>query len=84
MPPKSELKVISVHLPEPYVNGLDELVSLKLYPNRSEAIRVAIRDLLRKELWERSPRLALAREASAELERRGRKAYARLGRPTGQ
>ncbi|MEM4699727.1 MAG: ribbon-helix-helix domain-containing protein [Candidatus Nezhaarchaeales archaeon] len=84
MPPKSELKVISVHLPEPYLDGLNELVSLKLYPSRSEAIRVAIRDLLRKELWERSPKLSLAKEASADLGRRGRKAYAGLARPTGR
>jgi Arc/MetJ-type ribon-helix-helix transcriptional regulator len=34
-----------------YVNSLDKLVELGMYPSRSEAIRVAIRDLLRRELW---------------------------------
>ncbi|NHJ13240.1 MAG: ribbon-helix-helix protein, CopG family [Candidatus Thorarchaeota archaeon] len=34
-----------------YVSGLDRLVELGMYPSRSEAIRVAIRDLLRRELW---------------------------------
>jgi Arc/MetJ-type ribon-helix-helix transcriptional regulator len=34
-----------------YVDGLDKLVELGMYPSRSEAIRVAIRDLLRRELW---------------------------------
>jgi len=52
VPPRGELKVLSVHLPDTYIEGLAELVNLKLYANRSEAIRVAIRDLLRRELWE--------------------------------
>jgi antitoxin ParD1/3/4 len=34
-----------------YVKGLDKLVEIGMYPSRSEAIRVAIRDLLRRELW---------------------------------
>jgi len=50
---KNELRVLTVHLPEAYIQGLDELVNKRLYPNRSEAIRVAVRDLLRAELWER-------------------------------
>jgi hypothetical protein len=33
--------------------GLDKLVEIGMYPSRSEAIRVAIRDLLRRELWPR-------------------------------
>jgi Arc/MetJ-type ribon-helix-helix transcriptional regulator len=36
---------------EIYVKGLDKLVDIGMYPSRSEAIRVAIRDLLRRELW---------------------------------
>ncbi|MEM4699695.1 MAG: ribbon-helix-helix domain-containing protein [Candidatus Nezhaarchaeales archaeon] len=52
MSSKSELKIVTVHLPESYVEGLDALVSLRRYPNRSEAIRVAVRDLLKAELWE--------------------------------
>ncbi|MHA2169372.1 MAG: ribbon-helix-helix domain-containing protein [Candidatus Kariarchaeaceae archaeon] len=34
-----------------FLHGLDELVRLQKYPNRSEAIRVAIRDMLKDELW---------------------------------
>ena len=49
--PKGELKILTVHLPDTYVKGLDELVSRRLYPNRSEAIRMAVRDLLKSELW---------------------------------
>jgi Arc/MetJ-type ribon-helix-helix transcriptional regulator len=52
VPPRGDLKVLSVHLPDTYIEGLAELVNLKFYANRSEAIRVAIRDLLRRELWE--------------------------------
>ena len=48
------MRLISVKIPEAYLEGLDILVRIKrLYPNRSEAIRVAIRDLLRRELWEK-------------------------------
>ncbi|MFX0169292.1 MAG: ribbon-helix-helix domain-containing protein [Candidatus Hodarchaeota archaeon] len=47
-----EMKLITVNLPEAYVNGIEKLIVEKLYPNRSEAIRIAVRDLLKKELWE--------------------------------
>lgn len=44
------MKLISIYLPEAYLKALDRLVELKLYPNRAEAIRFAIRDLILKEL----------------------------------
>ena len=45
------MKLISVKIPEAYLEGLEYLVKVKkMYPNRSEAIRVAIRDLLKREL----------------------------------
>ncbi len=50
---KNELRILTVHLPDAYIKGLDELVNRRLYPNRSEAIRVAVRDLLKTELWGR-------------------------------
>ncbi|MHA2226088.1 MAG: ribbon-helix-helix domain-containing protein [Candidatus Hodarchaeales archaeon] len=40
-----------MHLPNDQVSGLDELVRSGRYPNRSEAIRFAIRDMLKDELW---------------------------------
>ncbi|MFX1474525.1 MAG: ribbon-helix-helix domain-containing protein [Promethearchaeota archaeon] len=45
------MRLITVNLPEEYVVGLERLISEELYPNRSEAIRIAIRDLLKRELW---------------------------------
>jgi antitoxin ParD1/3/4 len=48
------LKLITVHLPEEFLTGLAELVRQRRYPNRSEAIRLAVRDLLKEELWTRS------------------------------
>lgn len=47
------MKLITVHLPETYIRDLDELVDDNFYPNRAEAIRVAVRDLLVDELWEK-------------------------------
>ncbi len=45
------MKLITVHLPNDQVSKLDELVRTGRYPNRSEAIRFAIRDMLKDELW---------------------------------
>jgi Arc/MetJ-type ribon-helix-helix transcriptional regulator len=40
------MKLITVYLPETYIKDLDELISEQFYPNRAEAIRVAIKQLL--------------------------------------
>ena len=45
------MRLLTVHVPEGFLDGLEELVKQKRYPNKSEIIRVAIRDLLRDELW---------------------------------
>jgi antitoxin ParD1/3/4 len=47
----THMKLVTLHIPETYVEGLEKLVDSNLYPNRSEAIRIAIRDLLKRELW---------------------------------
>jgi antitoxin ParD1/3/4 len=47
------MKLITLHIPEPYLKALDRLINERYYPNRAEAIRVAIRDLLSMEVWER-------------------------------
>ena len=47
------MKMITLYLPEPYIKALNKLVNEKFYPNRAEAIRVAIRDLINDELWRR-------------------------------
>ena len=45
------LKLVTVLLPEAYLVGLDELVRSGMYPSRSAAIRAAVRDMLKRELW---------------------------------
>ncbi len=50
------LKLVTVLLPEAYLEGLDELVRANMYPSRSSAIRSSVRDMLKKELWERRGR----------------------------
>lgn len=47
------MKLVTVLLPEAYLEGLDELVRGAMYPSRSAAIRAAVRDLLKRELWAR-------------------------------
>ena len=44
------MKMLTVYIPEKYLETLDLLVHEKLFPNRSEAIRTAIRDLIQKEI----------------------------------
>jgi Arc/MetJ-type ribon-helix-helix transcriptional regulator len=48
-----ELKLITLYVPETYLRALDQLVDERFYPNRAEAIRVAIHDLINDELWRR-------------------------------
>ena len=46
---KEKMALISVHIPKQMLEELDELVSQGVFPSRSEAIRIAIRDLLYRE-----------------------------------
>ena len=43
------MKLISLNVPEGHLNLLDELVEEKKFPNRAEAIRNAVRLLLKEE-----------------------------------
>ncbi|NPA84969.1 MAG: ribbon-helix-helix protein, CopG family [Crenarchaeota archaeon] len=45
------MRLVTVKMPEAYVEAIDELVRRGRFTSRSEAIRVAIRELLRRELW---------------------------------
>lgn len=45
------MKLVTVKLPEALIEGLDELVRSSMYPSRSAAIRAAVRDMLKQELW---------------------------------
>ena len=42
------MKLVTVLLPEAYLEGLDELVRANMYPSRSSVIRSAVRDLLKE------------------------------------
>jgi len=50
---KTNMKLITLYLPETYIKALDQLVDERFYPNRAEAIRVAIRDMISVEVWRR-------------------------------
>ncbi len=45
------MKLVTVKLPEALIEGLDELVRSGMYPSRSSAVRAAVRDMLKRELW---------------------------------
>jgi Arc/MetJ-type ribon-helix-helix transcriptional regulator len=47
------VKLITIYLPEAYIKLLDQLVTERFYPNRAEAIRVAIHDLINEEVLRR-------------------------------
>ena len=44
------MKMLTVYIPETYIKALDLLVLEERFPNRSEAIRTAIRDLIKEEI----------------------------------
>ena len=46
---KDKMILISVHLPKEMLQELDELVKQGRFPSRSEAIRIAVRDLILRE-----------------------------------
>lgn len=45
---KEKMILISFHVPQSYVEMLDELVKSGVFPNRSEAVRAALRELLNR------------------------------------
>ncbi|HPR41639.1 MAG TPA: type II toxin-antitoxin system ParD family antitoxin [Candidatus Methanofastidiosa archaeon] len=44
------MQLLSIQVPEAYITGIDILILSGYFPNRSEAIRCAVRDLIDKEL----------------------------------
>ena len=46
-------RLVSFKIPEGWLKDMDKLIKAGLYPNRSALIRTAVRDLLKKELWNR-------------------------------
>ena len=59
------MQIVTINLPEIFLDALEKLTEYGLYPSRSEAIRVAFRDFLSKEL-QVAQRL---REVHAEMKR---------------
>ncbi len=44
------MKIITINLPEKYLQAIQILNDMGVYPSRSEAIRIALNDFLEKEL----------------------------------
>ena len=44
------MKIITINLPEKYLSAIQILNDLGVYPSRSEAIRIALKDFLDDEL----------------------------------
>jgi antitoxin ParD1/3/4 len=63
------MRVVTICLPGSYVKGLDELIKQNKYPNRSEVIRIAIRDLLVDELWGKNQRPSTSIPLIAQIEK---------------
>jgi Arc/MetJ-type ribon-helix-helix transcriptional regulator len=45
------LKLVTFLLPEAYLEGLDRLVELGRFQSRSEAVRFAVKEMIKRELW---------------------------------
>ncbi|MCS7125788.1 MAG: ribbon-helix-helix domain-containing protein, partial [Aigarchaeota archaeon] len=46
---RKNMVIVTIHIPKIHVEAIDELVKNRIYPNRSEAIRMAIRDFIQSE-----------------------------------
>ena len=47
---RQKMKNITIALPEIYVRNLEKIQEIGMVPSRSEAIRLAIREFLKKEI----------------------------------
>ena len=52
--------LISVNIPEKYMEAIEDLVTARYYPNRAEVIRTAIRDLIKSEFYRQREEEVLA------------------------
>jgi len=79
-----KLKLVTLLLPEAYLEGLDKLVGQGMYPSRSAAIRFAVVDLLKRELWrqEREAREAVKEEVVTTRKGTMVKRKSRIKHPT--
>jgi Ribbon-helix-helix protein, copG family. len=49
------MRIVTVKLPELYIESIDDLIRAGRYASRSDAIRAAVRELLKRELWSSRP-----------------------------
>ena len=61
------MRIISVKMPETYLDWLDRLVKSGKYSNRSEAIRAAVRELIRRELFGNEKRISSSTIIEGEM-----------------
>lgn len=59
------MKLISLNVPEAHLDAIDELVRQKIYPNRSEAIRTAICEMVREH--KASPKIKVSEQAEVDI-----------------
>ena len=45
-----KIRIITINLPEKYLDAIQILIDKEIYPSRSEALRIALRDFLANEL----------------------------------
>ena len=63
------MKNVSLSLPDLYIKGMEDLVRLGMYSNRSTVIRSAVRDLLKLELWEKNQKSKVEEGSHSRAER---------------
>lgn len=61
------MRIISVKMPETYLDWLDRLVKSGKYSNRSEAIRAAVRELIRREIFGNEKRISSSTIIEGEM-----------------
>jgi Arc/MetJ-type ribon-helix-helix transcriptional regulator len=61
------LKLITFLVPEAYLEGLDRLVELGRFQSRSEAVRFAVREMIKRELWCIRAEKAMREKALAKI-----------------
>ncbi|MEM4535314.1 MAG: ribbon-helix-helix domain-containing protein [Desulfurococcaceae archaeon] len=66
------MRIVSVKLPEAYIEAIDELVRMGIYTSRSEAIRAAIREMIKRELWSSKSNITEMRNKIREKGKRKR------------
>jgi Arc/MetJ-type ribon-helix-helix transcriptional regulator len=61
------LKLVTFLVPEAYLEGLDRLVELGRFHSRSEAVRFAVREMIKRELWRIRAEKAMHEKALAKI-----------------